>query len=55
MRNYTSGIARIETEGSVTFKLTYVPFNLRGSGGTNPWTKFNNKSVFNLSGNGEPE
>jgi hypothetical protein len=50
---YTSGLARIGTDGSVNFKLEYIPFNLTGEG-TNPWTALDTRSVFDLSGNKEP-
>ncbi|MDR2741224.1 MAG: glycoside hydrolase [Treponema sp.] len=48
---YTSGITRIGTEGSVAFKLEYVPFNLTTAG---TWTAYDSKSKFDLSGNKAP-
>jgi hypothetical protein len=50
---YTSGFQRIGKEGSVNFKLEYVPFHLTG-GETNPWADYDGKSVFDLSGGKEP-
>jgi hypothetical protein len=49
----TTGLGSIGNAGSVNFKLEYVPFNLTG-GKTNPWTQFDEKSVFNLEGSNEP-
>jgi hypothetical protein len=51
--NYTAGITKIGTVGSVQFKLEYVPFNVTDDN-PNPWTDYNGKSFFDLSGNKEP-
>jgi hypothetical protein len=52
--NYAAGDARKGKSGSVTFKLEYVPFNIRGAEKGNPWRSFNKKSAFDLSGANEP-
>jgi hypothetical protein len=41
---FTSGMARITTEGSVNFRLEYVPFNM-----TSGWAAFNDDSAFDLT------
>jgi hypothetical protein len=51
---YTSGFGKIGTDCSVNFKMEYTPFNLTGTGGNNPWTAFNEKSIFDLRGNNRP-
>jgi formylglycine-generating enzyme required for sulfatase activity len=50
----TSGFGKIGTSGSVNFKLEYIPFNLTGNGGTNPWTRYHGESAFELDGEKEP-
>jgi hypothetical protein len=50
IESYTSGPGRIQTTGSASFKLKYVPFNLTGAA----WGGFNGDSVFTLSGNNAP-
>jgi hypothetical protein len=45
----TAGITKIGTEGTVQFKVEYVPFNLTSG---EVWT--NNKSKFNLDGSNVP-
>ncbi|MDR2741710.1 MAG: hypothetical protein LBB98_06095 [Treponema sp.] len=52
IKTYTSGITKIGTEGSVNFKLEYIPFNLKGTEGTNPWNKYDGESIFDLSKGG---
>jgi hypothetical protein len=54
IETYTSGFGKIGTSGFVNFKLEYIPYNLNGSGGTNPWTALDASSVFDLSGTREP-
>jgi hypothetical protein len=51
---YTEGFSKIGTKGSVNFKLQYIPFNLAGTGETNPWAVYNGKSVFDLGDQKEP-
>jgi hypothetical protein len=51
---HTSGIKNIGNTGSINFRLEYVPFNKTAAGQANPWTKFQNKSSFNLSGTNTP-
>jgi hypothetical protein len=45
--NYTNGITRINTEGSVNFRLEYIPYNNTDAG---KWQRYDEKSVFDLSG-----
>jgi hypothetical protein len=54
IKAYTNGFAKIGTRGSVNFKMEYIPFNLAGTGGTNPWAGLDARSAFDLSGNKVP-
>jgi formylglycine-generating enzyme required for sulfatase activity len=54
VNTFTSGIQCIQTEGSVNFKLEYVPFNLTASGESNPWNAFNGDSAFDLGADKTP-
>jgi hypothetical protein len=51
---YTNGFAKIGTTGAVNFEMEYVPFNLAGTGNPNPWTGFDERSAFDLSGTNVP-
>jgi hypothetical protein len=51
---YASEKDRDQKTGSAAFNLEYVPFSVRAAGGTNPWTRFDDKSAFDLSGTNEP-
>jgi hypothetical protein len=50
---YTSGFGRIGTEGSVNFRMGYIPFNKIGEH-TNPWNVYDTQSAFDLSGDKFP-
>ncbi|MDR2743384.1 MAG: hypothetical protein LBB98_14720 [Treponema sp.] len=45
--DYTKGIRRIGAEGSVNFKLEYIPYNLKDG---SKWMAYNGKSAFDLDG-----
>jgi hypothetical protein len=54
IEGYTKGFGRIKKEGSVNFRLEYVPFHLTVQDEENPWTGFDNDSYFNLAGENLP-